>query len=304
MHPGAGAGSSMLARTVALTREVGDDIGRCQLTHLERRPIDPGRARRQHQAYERLLAELGYELRRLPAAPGLPDAVFVEDTALVLDELAVVARPGAASRRAETVTVAEALAPLRPLVAIEPPATLDGGDVLRLGRTLYVGRSSRSDRRGREQLRALVEPHGYRVVAVDMRGCLHLKSAVSEIADRLVLLNPQMVDPDSFTGWDALEVHPAEPHAANALRLGDTVVFPRHHPRTRRRLEAAGLDVRPIAADELAKAEAGLTCCSLLVALRPPARSDPRTAEHPEPDPQAAPPAPDADAASHPSSRA
>src|SRR5436190_584804 len=75
-----------------------------------------------------------------PASPELPDAVFIEDTAVVLDELAVVTRPGAASRRTETAAVADLLASFRPVATMSAPATLDGGDVLRLGRVLYVGR--------------------------------------------------------------------------------------------------------------------------------------------------------------------
>ena len=87
---------------VAITRGLSPAIARCELTHLERRPIDLERARAQHERYERTLAELGWEVVRLPVEPDLPDSVFVEDTAVVVDELAVVTRPGAASRRPET----------------------------------------------------------------------------------------------------------------------------------------------------------------------------------------------------------
>src|SRR5687768_9238837 len=94
---------------IALTREVSPSLGRCELTHLEREPIDLDRARAQHRAYEDVLRSLGCAVHRLPPEPDMPDAVFVEDAAVVLDEVAVVTRPGAASRRAETASVAEAL---------------------------------------------------------------------------------------------------------------------------------------------------------------------------------------------------
>lgn len=250
---------------LAITRQVSPALGDCLLTHLERRPIDLELARRQHAAYERLLEELGYAVRSLPAEPLLADSVFVEDAAVVLDEVAIITRPGAEPRRAETASVAAALEPHRRLLRIEAPAVLDGGDVLRLGRTLWVGRTGRTNEAGIEQLGALTAALGYSVQAVAVRDCLHLKSAVTAVAEGTLLLNPAMVDRRSFGRLRLIEVDPAEPAAANALRAGAGVIIPEHHPRTRRRLEAAGLAVRPVPATELAKAEGGVTCCSLLV---------------------------------------
>lgn len=249
---------------IALTREVSPSFARCELTHLERVPIDAGRAAAEHREYERRLEALGCTVRRLPAEPELPDAVFVEDAAVVLDEVAVVARPGAASRRPETRTVAEALAAYRELRFIEEPGTLDGGDVLRCGRTLYVGRSSRTDPAGLERLRDLLAPFGYAVEGVEVRGCLHLKTAVTRVAEDAVLLNPRWVDPARFAGLRVVEVDPAEPAAANALWLEGGVIFPAAFERTRRRLEAAGARVEPVEVGEIAKAEGGVTCCSLI----------------------------------------
>ena len=133
-------------------------------------------------AYERLLAELGITVRHLLPTPELPDAVFVEDTAVVLDEIAVITRPGAPSRRPETPSVAAVLATHRPLVFIEAPATLDGGDVLVAGRRVYVGLSTpdESARPSRNCTRALL-PHDYAVIPIEFRGCLHLKSAVTQV---------------------------------------------------------------------------------------------------------------------------
>ena len=168
---------------VALTRPVSDSIAECELTHQERLPIDPARALRQHAAYEEALRGLGVEVVRVAGASALPDAVFIEDTAIVLDEAAIVTRPGAASRRAETDAVGEALAIYRPVRRIAAPATLDGGDVLRAGRTLFVGRSSRTSVEGIEQLRDLAGPLGYDVISVPVAGCLHLKSAVTGVAE-------------------------------------------------------------------------------------------------------------------------
>ncbi len=251
---------------IAITRKVSPAIGRCELTHLEREPIDFERASAQHEAYERALADLGCRVVSLPAESDLPDSVFVEDTAVVVDEIAVMTRPGAPSRGRESASVAAALAEHRPLARIEAPATLDGGDVLRLGTRLFVGRSSRSNADGIAQLRALLAPLGYTVEGVAIGGCLHLKSAVTEVAPGAVLLNPSWASPDTFAAFRRIEVDPSEPFAANALRIGESVIYPTAFPRTAVWLDRAGIRLMPVDVSELAKAEGAVTCCSLIVA--------------------------------------
>lgn len=248
----------------AITRGVSDAIAQCELTHLDRIPIDVARARAQHAQYEAALESLGFTLTRLPADPALPDCVFVEDTALVLDEVAVMTRPGAASRRPELAAIEAALAPYRPLLRLQAPAVLDGGDVLRVGRTLYVGQTPRTSAEGTSALAALLAPHGYRVVPVAVSGCLHLKTGVSQVAADTLLIHRGWVDPDAFPGLRLIDVDPAEPTGGNSLISGGTVLYPEAYPRTRDRLEKAGIRVMTVPADELAKAEGGLTCCSLL----------------------------------------
>ncbi len=250
---------------IAITRKLSPAIARCELTHIGRVPIDLERAEAQHAAYERALARLGCEVVSLPAEPDLPDAVFVEDTVVVVDELAVITRPGAAARRRETASVAAVLAEHRPLAAIDEPGTLDGGDVLRVGRCFWVGLTGRTNREGVAQLAALVAPHGYTVEAVPVAGCLHLKTAVTQVGPATVLLNPAWVDPAPFQGLDRLEVDPAEPFAANALLVGDSAIYPTAFPRTAARLERAGTRLEPVDVSELAKAEGAVTCCSIIL---------------------------------------
>jgi len=249
---------------IAITREVSPAIARCELTHLERVAIDLAAARAEHEAYERCLTALGCAVQRLPSDPELPDAVFVEDTAVVFEELAVITRPGAVSRRAEVPAVAEALAPYRRTAWIESPGTLDGGDVLRIGTRVLVGRSARSNAAGVAQLRAILDGYGYSVEEVGVDGCLHLKTAVTAVAADLLLANRQWVAAEALAGFDVVDVDPSEPFGANALRVGDAVVYSTAFPRTRERLEARGLRVEGVEAGELAKAEGGVTCCSLI----------------------------------------
>ena len=248
----------------AITRAVSRSIVNCELTHLERVPIDLENARCQHHAYEEALRSLGVQVLLLAEEPDLPDSVFVEDTAIVLDECALLTLPGAASRRLEVESIAAALAPYRTLQRVEPPGTLDGGDVLVVGKDIWVGLTSRSNAAAIEQMQEFLQPHGYQVHGVQVSGCLHLKSAVTQAATDTLLINPAWVRRDDFPGLKFIEIHPSEPSAANILMVGEATVFQPSYPRTLERLESAG--IRPVLVDasELAKAEGALTCCSLI----------------------------------------
>jgi len=249
---------------IAITRGVSPHIGHCELTHLQRNRIDVELAKIQHQQYEKNLTELGCILHQLPAEPNLPDSVFVEDTAVVLDELAIITRPGADSRKPETTAVAEALKSYRRLFFIEPPGQLDGGDVLVLKKFIYIGLSSRSNLNALEQVTGIVKPYGYEVDGIEVEGCLHLKSAITGVADNRVLINPAWLAKGLFKHMDVIEVHPSEPYAGNALWIGKQVIYPSAFPRTLERLEQQGIRCRLVDVSELAKAEGAVTCCSLI----------------------------------------
>jgi len=246
----------------AITREVSPAIANCELEFLDREPIDVALAGEQHKQYQRCLAELGAHVEMLPAAPDMPDGVFVEDPAIVLDEIAIITRMGALSRRGEHDSLARALAKYRELRHIVEPGTLEGGDVMRVEKTLYVGYSRRTNVAGIQQLATMLHPLGYFVVPVEVRGCLHLKSACCYLGENTVLANQTWMDPDAVCGLRILDAK--EPRGANALRIGDTVLMPAAFPRTGELLERWGFRVRGIDNSELLKAEAGVTCTSLL----------------------------------------
>jgi dimethylargininase len=247
----------------AITRPPGPSLAACELTYLERVPIDFPRAVAQHRAYEDCLRSLGLRVISLPPLPDLPDSVFVEDPALVLDEIAVLTRPGAASRRPEVDAIAETLGGFRPLARIEAPGSMEGGDVIRAGRDLFVGLSQRTNAEGIAQLAALADPHGYRVTAVEVRGCLHLKSGACWLGRDTIIANRDWIDPAPFARYRILDV--AEPWAADVLPIGDIVLMPAGFPATQALLEAEGFCVRTIDVSELQKAESGVTCMSLIV---------------------------------------
>jgi dimethylargininase len=248
----------------ALTRAVPPSLERCELTHLDRTPIDLQRAVDQHRVYEEALAAMGCVVDRIAPEPEMPDSVFVEDAAIVLDEIAIITMPGAASRRGELPSVAEALRPFRELVYIQAPGTIDGGDVLRMGKHLYAGLSDRTGAEGITQLAAAVRPFGYYVTAVLLHGCLHLKTAVTQIGEESVLLNPTWLDAHVFDRYQRIEVDPQEPLAGNVLLVGQGLMVSTAFPRTLDRLRRSGLTIYEVDASELAKAEGGLTCCSLI----------------------------------------
>ena len=245
-------------------RTVSRSLAACELTHAPRQLFDLERARQQHDAYTAELRAAGVAVTVLPEAPELPDAMFVEDVAIVLDELAILTRPGARSRQPEVALIAPAIAAVRRTVEIRAPGTLEGGDVLRIGGKIFVGRSSRTNAQGIRQLTEIVSPFGYAVLPVAVQGCLHLKSAITAAAPGVLLANPPWIDAAAFRDYEMIPIHPAEPTAANVLAVNGRVFFAASAPRTAERLAARGLDVRCLDISELQKAEAGLTCSSVL----------------------------------------
>ncbi len=248
----------------AITRQVSPSINKCELTHLERQPIDIEIARKQHERYEEALRSLGVKVISLPAEVGLPDSVFVEDTAIVLDEMAVITRPGADSRKPEIPSITAALSQFRKMDYLNQPATLDGGDVLVISKIIYVGLSSRSNPKALTQLQKILNPYGYSIKGVEFSGCLHLKSAVTRVAEQTLLINPKWVDKKNFPGMEFIEIDPTEPSAANALLIGQAVIYPIFFPNTYSRLEKIGIRVISSDVSEIAKAEGAVTCCSLV----------------------------------------
>jgi len=248
----------------ALTRQVSPSFASCELTFLDRQPIDVAKAIEQHRAYESCLRGLGVHVTSLPADPSFPDGVFVEDAAIVLEEVAIVTRPGAESRRGETESIAQFLSDFRELRYIREPATLEGGDVLVVGRTLYVGLSRRTNREGVVQLTDVLDSLGYRVVPVEVTGCLHLKSGACWAGGDVILANREWIDAEQFRDFRIIEVPEEEPSAADVLPIGGTLLLSANFVRTGELLQAAGINVHPIDVSELQKAEAGVTCMSLL----------------------------------------
>ena len=252
----------------ALVRRPGAELLDCELTHLERRPIDLGRALEQHRDYMAALTAAGCEIEFLPELPDHPDACFVEDTAVVLDGAAVIARPGADSRRGEVAATRAWLASRLECIDLQEPCTLDGGDVCRVDDVLLCGWSSRTNHAGLKALAHAVLSHGFRVTACEVRGTLHLKSACTWLGDDRLLAAKGLVNLQRVSELEIVAVPDEEPHGANVLRVGDRLFCSASAPRTLELLDRLGYAVTALEITEFEKAEAGLTCLSILVPPR------------------------------------
>jgi len=116
-------------------------------------------------------------------------------------------------------------------------------------------------------LRGVSAPLGYEVVTVEPSQCLHLKTAVTFAGEDAhgnarILVNSDWIDSLLFTDVEATETHEAA--AANCLRAGDRLILPAGNPRTAAELRRHGYDLVELDVSELQKAEAGVTCMSLI----------------------------------------
>jgi dimethylargininase len=247
-----------------LARRPSPRLAAGELTHLDRVAVDPDLALAQWRGYVDAFRAHGWEVVEVEPADDHPDGVFVEDAVVVFDDLAVLTSPGAESRRGEVATVEAAIGGLPVAVRrIEWPGTLDGGDVLKVGRTVYVGGTTRTNDAGIAQLRAIVEPAGWTVVAVPVTKVLHLKSAVTALPDGTIVGRAVNVDdPGALPTF--LEV--PEEHGTAVVDLGDGVLLMSSDaPRTADLFRARGYEIVPVAVTEFEKLEGCVTCLSVRI---------------------------------------
>ena len=246
-----------------LVRRPSPELDAGELTHLERVPVDAALALEQWRAYVEVFRSAGWTVTEVEPADDHADGVFVEDTVVVFGDLAVLTSPGAASRVGEVASTARTLEGLAGFqtARIEPPGHLEGGDVLKVGRMAYVGLTTRTDEEGIAQLRALVEPRGWTVVAVPVTKVLHLKSGVTALPDGTVIgWAPNVDDPAVFPQFLAVP----EEHGTAVVDLGDgAVVMSADAPQTAALLRGRGLTVHEVAITEFEKLEGCVTCLSV-----------------------------------------
>jgi N-dimethylarginine dimethylaminohydrolase len=238
---------------------------------------DADRIAEEHEAFRAILEDAGAEvvLAQTPV-PLCPDSIYVFDPALMTPHGAVLLRPGKDGRRVEVDAIAadfvEAGVPI--LGKLEAPATIEGGDTIWLDeRTLLVGIGYRTNEAGVDALRALLP--GVDVYAFDLphlHGAgevLHLMSLLSPLdRDLAVAYLPYMpvrlVQLLEQRGIELVQVPDEEfwTMGPNVLALGPRIALAiEGNEETRRRMEAAGVDVRVYSGDELSrKGDGGPTC--------------------------------------------
>jgi N-dimethylarginine dimethylaminohydrolase len=252
-------------RRVALVRIPASNLDEGELTHLERRSIDKARADEQWDNYCAALVAEGWETVEVDAAPDLADSVFVEDAVVFFGDLAVIASPGAESRRPEIDAVERTVRAVPGITVdrIELPGTLDGGDVLKVDSTVYVGASSRTNAEGIRQLRGLLSPHGYSVVAVPVTKALHLKSTMTALPDGTIIGDPALVDvPSLFPAFLPVP----EPEGVAVVELsGESLLMSSSAPKTAAMLSTLGYRVVTVDIGEFEKLEGCVTCLSVRV---------------------------------------
>lgn len=248
----------------AFTRAVSPNIGACELTFRSREAIDYGQAVQQHDEYCGLLRDHGIEVTKLNASDTLPDCCFVEDTAIIVDEVGIITSMGAASRRSETLLVEQELSRFREIKHIRLPAQLEGGDVVRLGKKVFVGLSRRTNVQGVEALKRILEPFGYQVRPVRVKGSLHLSTACSAVNEETVLINPRWIDREAFEGVNVLTIPEDEPWAANTLRINGTLCVEAGVPRTIELVSRWTKRIEVLDISEFRKAEGSLSCLSVI----------------------------------------
>jgi dimethylargininase len=242
-----------------------------------RREPDPERIAAEHEAFRGRLAEAGVEVVvGQTSVPLSPDAVYTYDPAIVTDRGAILLRPGKEGRRVEVdameTDLVEAGVPI--LGRLEAPALAEGGDTVWLDeRTLAVGIGYRTNEAGVEALRRFLP--NVEVLAFDLPylhgpgEVLHLMSLVSPLdADLALVYLPLMavrlVQLLEERGIELVEVPEEEflTMGPNVLALGPRVALAlAGNPVTKRRLEAAGVDVRVYEGEELSRlGDGGPTC--------------------------------------------
>lgn len=251
---------------IAILNKPTSALEKCELTFIDRAPIQLQVAQEQHSKYASALQRAGIQVEVLEVNETSPDAVFVEDVAIVLDELAVITSMGSANRRTEIAAMAQIIAGFRKEVRhISLPAMIEGGDILRVRKTLFVGKTSRTNLAGISALTEIVQPFGYEVVPVEVHGCLHLKTGITALNDQTFIRNPNWIDSLPFKNYMLMDVAADEPWGANVLRIDDNLFISAAYPQTADKIDALGFKNERIDISEFGKAEAGLTCMSLVL---------------------------------------
>jgi dimethylargininase len=220
--------------------------------------------RAEHQAYVRALEALGLAVETLPPLEAFPDSMFVEDPALVFPEGTILLRPGAPSRAGEAELLEPVLRRRFERLLLLDDGSADGGDVLATPDRIFIGRSKRTDAEGARRLVHLLAQLGREASIVETPpATLHLKSDSALLDEETILATPALAASGAFPGFRLLATPEGEEKGSNLVRIGRSILVGADFPRTAELIDSLGLTPVPLAAAEIARIDAGLSCMSL-----------------------------------------
>jgi dimethylargininase len=252
--------------TRAIVRPPGASFAQGQTSANLGKP-DVGKALQQHANYCAALQRCGVQLTTLPADAAYPDSTFVEDTAIVTARCAILTRPGAPSRVGEVTGIAGVLPDFYSRIhEIVAPGTVDGGDICQADEHFFIGISERTNPEGARQLAAFLEQEGFTSTQVDIRGVpgiLHLKSGLSYLGERRIVVIDALAGHGAFSGYNIVPVAPPEDYAANFLRINDHLIISAGFPKFESTMRECGMPVIALDMSEFRKMDGALSCLSL-----------------------------------------
>jgi N-dimethylarginine dimethylaminohydrolase len=239
---------------------------------------DLANATQEYSTFETILKNTGAELMHLPSADGLTlDALYVRDALVITPKGLVKPRMGKAQRRTESSVNGTALEKQGiPLAGeITGDGQLEGGDLVWLDRhTLLAGIGYRTNLEGVRQLQKICSDD-VKVLWFDMphykgrSDVFHVMSVLSPV-DRdlavvyLPLMPARLVELLEQRGIGFVHVPEREfdSMGCNVLAIGPReAVAVEGNPETVKRMQAAGVTVHVIKADDISrKGEGGPTC--------------------------------------------
>lgn len=218
----------------------------------------------QHSEYIKALTLLGLDVEILESDEKHPDSTFIEDVALCTPEYAVITSPGAESRRGEITGIRQVLEKF--YTSIEEiclPGTLEAGDVMMVETHFFIGISRRTNIEGADQLIQILKKHGMTGSKILLKEMLHLKSGVSYLGNKNILVSGEFTDKEEFAVFNRIVIDDNESYASNSLWINGKVLVPEGFSKTREKIEKAGYETVVLDVSEFRKVDGGLSCLSL-----------------------------------------
>ena len=248
-----------------------------ELNYLSKPDLEVGI--KEYAEFEEIIKSVGADIKFFEHNESLSlDSVYCRDASIATDHGLILCNMGKNARMNEP-EIAKKIYQQngeKILGTIEHPGTLEGGDVAWLDdKTLAVGRTYRTNDSGIEQLRSFLQPHGIKVIQVDLphyKGpfdVFHLMSILSPIDKDLAVVYSPLI-PVSFRellierGFALVEVpdEEFESMGCNVFALSPRkCLMVSGNSITRKKLEEAGATVYEYDGKEISvKGGGGPTC--------------------------------------------